>query len=114
MTSAAMVKRRREERPVTVRVLNVTSSAATSTLRLVYAVRIAGRPVVASAAAADMKLLSDKEVTVELGFPVLTKAERKYHYIINIIIVVLYITYSLLDLPLNISRYSSCISVHYI
>ncbi|XP_075234944.1 uncharacterized protein LOC142332399 [Lycorma delicatula] len=75
ITNAAMIKRRSEERPLTVRVLNVTSSPADSTLRLVYAIRIDGRPVVASAAAADMKLLSDKEVTAELGFPVITKAE---------------------------------------
>ncbi|RZF33767.1 hypothetical protein LSTR_LSTR008026 [Laodelphax striatellus] len=72
---AAAIKRRREDRPLTVTVLNATATSADATLRLVYAVSVNGRPVAATAAAQDMRLLSDREVTAELGFPVLLKAE---------------------------------------
>ncbi|XP_039294573.1 uncharacterized protein LOC111053578 isoform X2 [Nilaparvata lugens] len=72
---AAAIKRRREERPLTVTVLNATATQQDATLRLVYAVSVNGRPVRAEAAAQDMRLMSDKEVTAELGFPVLLKAE---------------------------------------
>lgn len=46
-------------------------------LDLVYSVAVDGRPVLALAAAHDMELITEKEMVEELGYPVLTKAERK-------------------------------------
>lgn len=51
-------------------------------LQLLYTVHVGGKPVLATAAAEDMKLVSTTEVTAELGYPVITKAEREY-YILN-------------------------------
>lgn len=48
-------------------------------LQLLYTVYVAGKPVLALAAAEDMKLVSNTEVTAELGYPVITKAEREYY-----------------------------------
>jgi hypothetical protein len=47
-------------------------------LVLLYTVHVAGQPVLAHTAAEDMKLVSSTEVTAELGYPVITKAEREY------------------------------------
>jgi hypothetical protein len=63
---------------VTVYVHNKTSKN-TDELELLYTVHVAGKPVLAVAAAEDMKLVSNTEVTAELGYPVVTKAEREYH-----------------------------------
>lgn len=64
--------KRRED--VSVRVHNVTSNGR---LQLLYSVRVDGKPVLAEAAVKDMRLVTDNEVTAELGHPVLSKAERK-------------------------------------
>lgn len=74
-----LTKKRRaqqSDRQVNVRVHNATIAKA-GTLELVYSVRVAGKPVLALTAARDMRLVSDKEVSAELGYPILTKAERK-------------------------------------
>lgn len=55
------------------------TSKNTDELELVYTVHVGGKPVLAVAAAEDMKLVSNTEVTAELGYPVITKAERKYY-----------------------------------
>ncbi|XP_049792404.1 uncharacterized protein LOC126199526 [Schistocerca nitens] len=68
--------RRAPAGPVSVRLLEAAPLAGDDApLRLVYAVSVGGRPVPAVAAAYDMRLLSDAEVSAELGMPVLTKAE---------------------------------------
>ncbi|XP_023719368.1 uncharacterized protein LOC111870941 isoform X2 [Cryptotermes secundus] len=59
---------------VAVHVHNKTSKPADE-LALLYTVHVAGQPVLALAAAEDMKLVSSEEVTAELGYPVITKAE---------------------------------------
>lgn len=46
--------------------------------RLLYWVRVRGRPVPAATAAHDMRLISDNEMAAELGLPIITKAEREY------------------------------------
>ena len=46
--------------------------------RLLYWVRVRGRPVPAATAAHDMRLISDHEMAAELGLPIITKAEREY------------------------------------
>lgn len=74
--TTATKKRRSEGRDVYVRVHNVTVTDD-GNVELVYSVRVAGKPILAVTAATDMRLVSDKEVTAELGYPVLTKAERK-------------------------------------
>jgi hypothetical protein len=70
---------------VAVYVHNRTSKNADE-LQLIYTVHVGGKPVLAVAAAEDMKLVSNTEVTAELGYPVITKAEREY-YIVNYIFV---------------------------
>jgi hypothetical protein len=83
VTLAAQLKLRRvrdhriQDR-VVVHVHNRTSKN-TDELELVYTVHVGGKPVLAVAAAEDMKLVSNTEVTAELGYPVITKAERKYY-----------------------------------
>jgi hypothetical protein len=62
---------------VTVHMHNKTSKH-TDELTLLYTVHVAGQPVLALAAAEDMKLVSSEEVTAELGYPIITKAEREY------------------------------------
>lgn len=46
-------------------------------IQVLYHVSVSGKPVDAATAAADMRLISDDEVTQELGYPFLIKAERK-------------------------------------
>ncbi|XP_067000333.2 uncharacterized protein [Anabrus simplex] len=65
---------RRLTEPVSVQLLNMTSREPGAT-ELLYSVHVAGKPVLAHTAAADMRLVSDSEVTAELGYPILTKAE---------------------------------------
>jgi hypothetical protein len=68
---------------VVVYIHNRTSKNADE-LELLYTVHVGGKPVLAVAAAEDMKLVSNTEVTAELGYPVITKAEREY-YVVNYI-----------------------------
>lgn len=75
---------RRDHRDtVTVHIHNVSNDDA---LRILYSVKVSGVPVLATTAAHDMKLVSDAEVVAELGYPVVTKAERNdrcfiyFHY----------------------------------
>lgn len=80
-TAAAQLRSRRardHQIPdhVTVYVHNKTSKN-TDELELLYTVHVAGKPVLAVTAAEDMKLVSNTEATAELGFPVVTKAERE-------------------------------------
>lgn len=67
----------RAPEPLWVKILEV-SSRDPGNLRLLYSVQVGGQPVVASVAAEDMNLVSNAEVTAELGMPVVTKAERKH------------------------------------
>lgn len=71
-----ITKKRRDSRDVAVSLHNYTAS--TSGLELVYSVRVSGKLVPAVTAAGDMRLLTDKEVVAELGYPLVTKAERNY------------------------------------
>ncbi|XP_069696113.1 uncharacterized protein [Periplaneta americana] len=59
---------------VSVHVHNKTSKGEHE-LELLYSVHVAGKPVPAPTAAEDMKLVSNSEVTAQLGYPVITKAE---------------------------------------
>lgn len=60
-------------------VVSLHNATTTPTgLELVYSVRVSGKLVPATTAAGDMRLLTDKEVTAELGYPLVTKAEREY------------------------------------
>lgn len=60
-------------------VVSLHNATTTPTgLELVYSVRVSGKLVPAPTAAGDMRLLTDKEVTAELGYPLVTKAEREY------------------------------------
>lgn len=73
-------KKRRDSREVSVTLHNATATVSRhgQALSLVYSVRVAGKLVPAATAAGDMCLLSDKEVVAELGYPLVTKAEREY------------------------------------
>lgn len=80
--STLTIRQRRERRipePVRVHIHNVTRTISNDPngVGLLYSVTVAGKPVLALTAANDMRLLSIGEVSAELGFPVLTKAERK-------------------------------------
>ncbi|XP_046665175.1 uncharacterized protein LOC124357422 isoform X1 [Homalodisca vitripennis] len=68
-----LTKKRRDSRDVEVSLHNAT--ATVSGLELVYSVRVSGKLVPATTAAGDMRLLTDKEVVAELGYPLVTKAE---------------------------------------
>jgi len=58
---------------------NATASGRTDArdVGLVYSVSVGGQSVPAVNAAADMRFLTLSEVSAELGYPILTKAERK-------------------------------------
>lgn len=74
LRSQQIFREKRDHRDrVTVHIHNVTSDEA---LKILYSVKVSGHPVLATTAAHDMKLVSDAEVVAELGFPILTKAER--------------------------------------
>lgn len=66
--------------PVEVFLYNISKDNMnyTDSLRVIYWVSVGGRPVPARTAARDMLLLADAEVAAELGYPVTTKAERKF------------------------------------
>ncbi|XP_065207188.1 uncharacterized protein LOC135836338 [Planococcus citri] len=73
LRSQQIFRQKRDQRDkVTVHIHNVTNDEA---LKILYSVKVSGHPVLATAAAHDMKLVSDAEAVAELGFPILTKAE---------------------------------------
>ncbi|KAK3929883.1 UPF0606 protein, partial [Frankliniella fusca] len=82
---AALARLRRAPDVVRVTVHNVTTlhrgggGAAPGAARLLYWVRVRGRPVPAATAAHDMRLISDYEMAAELGLPIITKAEPYLH-----------------------------------
>lgn len=61
---------------VEVRMQN-TSLTRDGETRLIYSVHLGGEPVPAASAARDMALLSEQEVALELGAPVIIQSERK-------------------------------------
>ncbi|BES91496.1 Hypothetical protein NTJ_04304 [Nesidiocoris tenuis] len=74
-TRGDSLKRDRRE-AVSVKVHKVSAGGVGGTaLELIYTVRVAGKAVDAEVAAQDMKLVNVGEMTSQLGFPVLTKAE---------------------------------------
>lgn len=76
-TRGDSLKRDRRE-AVSVKVHKVSAGGVGGTaLELIYTVRVAGKAVDAEVAAQDMKLVNVGEMTSQLGFPVLTKAERE-------------------------------------
>lgn len=64
-------------KPVNVHIYNI-SKHNDNEVEVIYHVLVSGHPVVATTAASDMRLVSDEEVASELGYPILTKAERKH------------------------------------
>ncbi|CAK1542536.1 unnamed protein product [Leptosia nina] len=64
-----------QQPPVHVHIQNITESAETGTVQIVYVVLVGGRAVPAAVAAKDMRLVRDAEVAKELGAVVTTKAE---------------------------------------
>lgn len=70
--------------PVNVYIHNVAKSQnGEEKIEVLYHVSVSGKPVDAITAAADMKLVTDEEVTQELGYPFLVKAERTYTKILK-------------------------------
>ncbi|KAK4887701.1 hypothetical protein RN001_003972 [Aquatica leii] len=65
------------EKPVTVYIIKVSKSPINgdNKIEVLYHVSVSGQPVSATTAAADMNLVSDEEVTDELGYPFIIKAE---------------------------------------
>lgn len=64
-------------KPVNVHIYNVSKLDDERKVEVLYHVLVSGQPVAAVTAARDMKLVSDEEASKALGYPVLTKAERK-------------------------------------
>ncbi|CAK1589021.1 unnamed protein product [Parnassius mnemosyne] len=64
-----------QQPPVRVHIQNITESAETGSVQIVYVVLVGGRAVPAAVAARDMRLVRDAEVARELGAAVTTKAE---------------------------------------
>lgn len=66
------------DKPVKVYIHNVEKSKLNGDekIQVLYHVAVSGKPVDAVTAAEDMTLISDDEVTNELGYPFLIKAER--------------------------------------
>ncbi|KAJ1529166.1 hypothetical protein ONE63_005974 [Megalurothrips usitatus] len=77
-SALALARLRRASDVVRVTVHNVTTLGhgrpAGAGARLLYWVRVRGRPVPAATAAHDMRLISDHEMSAELGLPIITKA----------------------------------------
>ncbi|XP_068622906.1 uncharacterized protein [Battus philenor] len=67
-----------QQPPVRVHIQNITESAETGSVQIVYVVLVGGRAVPAAVAARDMRLVRDAEVARELGAAVTTKAEPAY------------------------------------
>lgn len=63
-------------KPVNVHIYNV-SKLDDGQVEVLYHVLVSGKPVAAVTAASDMRLVTDEEVVKELGYKVVTKAERK-------------------------------------
>lgn len=71
------IKKRSLEK-INVQIHNISTNIDNNDLELVYSVRVAGQPVPAKTAAADMRLVTNDEVTKQFGaYTVKTKAERK-------------------------------------
>lgn len=66
-----------ENKPVNVYIHNIAKNEETNEVEVLYHVLVSGKPVAAVTAASDMRLVTDEEVSTELGFPIRTKAERK-------------------------------------
>ncbi|XP_059061101.1 uncharacterized protein LOC131853997 [Achroia grisella] len=64
-----------QQPPVQVHIQNITESAESGSVQIVYVVLVGGRAVPAAVAARDMRLVRDAEVAHELGAVVTTKAE---------------------------------------
>ncbi|CAG4976408.1 unnamed protein product [Colias eurytheme] len=64
-----------QQPPVQVHIQNISESADTGSVQIVYVVLVGGRAVPAAVAARDMRLVRDAEVAKELGAVVTTKAE---------------------------------------
>lgn len=79
-----------ENKPVNVYIHNIAKNEETNEVEVLYHVLVSGKPVAAVTAASDMRLVTDEEVSTELGFPIRTKAERKciiyIHYLFEHII----------------------------
>ncbi|XP_045504676.1 uncharacterized protein LOC123701297 [Colias croceus] len=67
-----------QQPPVQVHIQNISESAETGSVQIVYVVLVGGRAVPAAVAARDMRLVRDAEVAKELGAVVTTKAEPAY------------------------------------
>ncbi|KAM3965942.1 uncharacterized protein ACR2FA_012793 [Aphomia sociella] len=67
-----------QQPPVQVHIQNITESAESGSVQIVYVVLVGGRAVPAAVAARDMRLVRDAEVAHELGAVVTTKAEPAY------------------------------------
>ncbi|CAG5054187.1 unnamed protein product [Parnassius apollo] len=72
------ILRPEQQPPVRVHIQNITESAETGSVQIVYVVLVGGRAVPAAVAARDMRLVRDAEVARELGAAVTTKAEPAY------------------------------------
>lgn len=64
------------DQPVNVYIHEVNKQNGDGKIEVVYHVEMLGKPVDAHTAANDMTLVSDQEVTAELGYPLEIKAER--------------------------------------
>lgn len=62
---------------VHVQIHNISKSIDASEVEILYSVRVSEQLVPAKTAASDMRLVTDAEVINELGYSILTKAERK-------------------------------------
>lgn len=65
-----------DQKPVHVYIHNVSANKGDDKVEVLYHVAVGGRPIPATTAAADMGLVSDEEVTNQLGYPFYIKAER--------------------------------------
>lgn len=71
-----MTRQKRDAPPVNVYIHEVNKQNKEGKIEVVYHVEMLGKPVDAHTAANDMTLVSDQEVTKELGYPFEIKAER--------------------------------------
>lgn len=69
---------KREDKPINVYIHKIDRQPINGEdkIEVVYHVAVSGQPVDAVTASEDMRLVTDKEVKEELGFPFLVKAER--------------------------------------
>lgn len=71
-----LTRQKRDVKPVNVYIHEVNKQNGDGKIEVVYHVEMLGKPVDAHTAANDMTLVSDQEVTAELGYPFEIKAER--------------------------------------